>query len=381
MKRYVVGQDRSQSTLFPESLEDYIAEDSPVRSVDVFVDELDLLDLGFDGAEPRVTGRPAYHPGTLLKIYIYGYLNRIQSSRRLDRADQSPTPVSEARTEHLQHKVATIRAHLQELKHRGEQLAQSPDGQLSLTDPDARSMATSARGSGTVGYNVQVAVDAKHHLIVTHEVTNLGHDRTQLAAIGKQTQQALHVEKLTALADRGYYKSEEILECERAGITALVPKSQTSNNRAKGQFDRRDFRYHPEVNECQCPANQRAIWRVTTVEHGMTLHCYWTSACPRCPIKAQCTTADYRRITRWEHEAVLEAMQTRLEQMPQASRIRRQTVEHVFGTLKSWMRATHFLTKRFPNVSTEMSLHVLAYNLKRTMQILGVRPLMQLMRA
>jgi transposase len=478
MKRYVVGQDRSQSTLFPESLDEYIAEDNPVRVVDAFVDELDLLELGFEGAEPEETGRPAYHPGTLLKIYIYGYLNRVQSSRRLeretqrnveliwltgrlspdfktiadfrkdngkairrvcrefvllcrkldlfsealvaidgskfkavnnrdknftagklkarmqhleesiarylgdlDRADRGPTVVSEARVEHLQHKIETIRAHLKELGHRGEQLAQAPDGQVSLTDPDARSIATSARGSGIVGYNVQVAVDAEHHMILTHEVTHEGHDRDQLVPMGKQTQEVLEGKEITALADRGYFKGEQILECQSSGITALVPKPQTSGNQAKGQFDKRDFRYIPEDNEYECPAGQRAIWRFTTVEHGQTIHKYWTSACPRCPIKAQCTTGEYRRIARWEHEHVLEAMQAKLEQMPQASRIRRQTVEHVFGTLKSWMGATHFLTRGFPNVKTEMSLHVLAYNLKRAMRIFGVQPLMQAIRA
>jgi transposase len=477
MKRYVEAENRSQSTLFPESLDDYIAEDNPVRVVDVFVDELDLKALCFEGAQPEATGRPAYHPATMLKIYIYGYLNRIQSSRRLeretqrnveliwltgrlspdfktiadfrkdngkairrvcrefvvlcrslnlfseaivaidgskfkavnnrdknftdnklaarmqqleqsiarylgdlDRADRDPTAVTEGRVEHLKQKVETVRAQMQHLKQMGEQMQAAPDGQVSLTDPDARSMATSGHRTGVVGYNVQTAVDAKNHLIVAHEVTNSGSDRSQLSSMGKQTQEAMGVEKLTALADRGYFKGEEILECERAGITALVSKPQTSNNKAKGQFDKRDFRYIPADDEYRCPAGQRAIWRFAAVEHGMTLYRYWSSACPRCPIKAQCTTGDYRRITRWEHEEVLEAMQARLDQMPQASRIRRQTVEHVFGTLKAWMGATHFLMKRLRNVSTEMSLHVLAYNLKRAMQILGVVPLMQAMR-
>ena len=478
MKRFVEGQDRTQVTLFPESLDEYIAEDNPVRVVDVFVDELDLKDLGFEGAEPEATGRPAYHPATLLKIYIYGYLNRIQSSRRLeretqrnveliwlsgrlspdfktiadfrkdngpairlvcrefvllcrslnlftdalvaidgskfkavngrdrnftkhklkarmqqleesiaryladlDRADRNPSAVTEARVEHLKEKVKTVKAQMRRLKQLGQQMAQAPDEQISLTDPDARSMATSARGSGTVGYNVQTAVHAKHHLVVTHEVTNQGTDRAQLFSMGQQTQTALGTDKITALADRGYYAGPEILKCEQAGINVLVPKSHTSNNLAKGQFDKRDFRYIPRRDEYRCPAGQRAIWRFTTIEHGLTIHKYWSSACPHCPIKAQCTTGDYRRITRWEHEAVLEAMQGRLERMPEAARIRRQTAEHVFGTLKSWMGATHFLMKRLPNVKTEMSLHVLAYNLKRAMQILGVVPLMKAMRA
>ena len=242
-------------------------------------------------------------------------------------------------------------------------------------------MATSARGSGVVGYNVQTAVDAKHHLVVTHQVTNQGTDRSQLASMGKQAQEATGVEKLTALADRGYYKGEEILKCEQAGINVLVPKSHTSNNLAKGLFDKSDFRYDAARDEYRCPAGQRAIWRFKTIENGQLIHKYWSSACPRCPIKAQCTTGDYRRIARWEHEAVLEVMQSRLEKMPDAARIRRQTAEHVFGTLKSWMGATHLLMKRLPNVRTEMSLHVLAYNMKRAMQIFGVVPLIQVIRA
>jgi transposase len=478
MKRYVEGQDRSQATLFPESLDEYIAEDNPVRVVDVFVDELDLKDLGFEGAEPEATGRPAYHPATLLRIYIYGYLNRVQSSRRLeretqrnveliwltgrltpdfktiadfrkdngpairrvcrefvllcrslnlfsdalvaidgskfkavngrdrnftkhklkarmqqleesiaryladlDRADRSPSSVTEARVEHLKGKVATVKAQMRRLKQLGKQMDETPDEQISLTDPDARSMATSARGSGVVGYNVQTAVDAKHHLVVTHEVTNRGTDRGQLSSISQQTQETLGTDKLTALADRGYYAGPEILKCEQAGINVLVPKSHTSGNLAKGQFDKRDFRYNPRRDEYRCPAGQRAIWRFTTVEHDQVIHKYWSSACPRCPIKAQCTDGEYRRIARWEHEAVLEAMEKRLERMPDAARIRRQTIEHVFGTLKSWMGASHFLMKRLPNVKTEMSLHVLAYNLKRAMQIFGVVPLMKIMRA
>lgn len=161
----------------------------------------------------------------------------------------------------------------------------------------------------------------------------------------------------------------------------LVPKSHTSNNLAKGLFDKSDFRYDAARDEYRCPAGQRAIWRFKTIENGQLIHKYWSSACPRCPIKAQCTTGDYRRIARWEHEAVLEVMQSRLEKMPDAARIRRQTAEHVFGTLKSWMGATHLLMKRLPNVRTEMSLHVLAYNMKRAMQIFGVVPLIQVIRA
>jgi uncharacterized protein len=349
------------------------------RSLNLFSDAL----VAIDGSKFKaVNGRDRNFTKHKLKARMQQLEESIaRYLADLDRADRDPSTVTEARVEHLKDKVQIVKAQMQRLKHLGEQMSQTPDEQISLTDPDARSMATSARGSGVVGYNVQTAVDAKHHLVVTHEVTNQGTDRSQLSSMGKQAQEATGVEELTTLADRGYYKGDEILKCEQAGINALVPKSHTSNNLAKGQFDKRDFRYDAARDEYRCPAGERAIWRFKTIENGQLIHKYWSSACPRCPIKAQCTTGDYRRIARWEHEAVLEAMQSRLEQMPDAARIRRQTAEHVFGTLKSWMGATHFLMKRLPNVRTEMSLHVLAYNMKRAMQIFGVVPLIQVIRA
>jgi transposase len=478
MGRFVEGEDRSQSVLFPERLDEWIDEDNPVRVIDVFVDELNLGQLGFDGVQPAETGRPAYHPATLLKIYIYGYLNRIQSSRRLereaqrnveliwltgrlmpdfktiadfrkdngqairqvcrqfvelsrtldlfseaivaidgskfkavnnrdqnftprklqarieqleasidryldelDRADRQPNSVPESRVSQLKQKIATVKAQMHKLSGIGARLEQAPDQQVSLTDPDARSMATSGRGTGVVGYNVQTAMDTKHHMIVAHEVTNVGHDRAQLASMAKSARDAVGQPKLTVVADRGYFAGSQILECEREGISALVPKPLTSNSRAEGRFDKRDFVYDASRNEYRCPAGERAIWRMTTVERGLTLYRYWPSACPKCPLKAQCTPSDYRRITRWEHEAVLERMQNRLDQTPQASRLRRQTVEHAFGTLKAWMGSTHFLTKTLPRVSTELSLHVLAYNLKRAMNIFGAKTLIAAMKA
>jgi transposase len=476
MKRFIEGDDRSQSTLLPESLDDYVADDNPVRVIEVFVDGLDLGKLGFEGAAPKATGRPAYHPATLLKIYIYGYLNRIQSSRRLereaqrnleliwlarrlrpdfktiadfrkdngpairrvcgefialcrnlnlfseaivaidgskfkavnnrdknfterklkarmqqleesvgrylaelDRADREPTLVTEDRVSRLKEKISHIKEQMQRLNQIGTEMKSAPDEQVSLTDPDARSMATSGRGTGVVGYNVQTAVDTKSHLIVAHEVTNLGHDRTQLSSMAQQANQATGTGSLTVLADRGYFSGEEIRACELDGITPLVPKPLTSRSTKAGRFDKRDFIYIANSDEYQCPAGERAMLRYTTVEHGLTIHKYWSSACPGCKLRAQCTTDKYRRITRWEHEDVLERMQDRLDSKPEASRLRRQTVEHTFGTLKAWMGATHFLTKTLPRVSTEMSLHVLAYNLKRMMQIFGTQPLMKAM--
>jgi transposase len=478
MKRFIEGEERSQVTLLPECLDDYIGEDNPVRVVDAFVDELEVQRLGFDGAKPAATGRPSYHPGVLLKIYIYGYLNRVQSSRRLereaqrnvelmwltgrlapdfktiadfrkdhgdairkvcrefvvlcrrlklftdgivaidgskfkavnnrdknftdrklqarmeqledsikrylvelDRADRDATAVLPERVEHLKEKIAKVKQQMQTLGEIGEQMKASEDGQVSLTDSDARSMATSGRGTGIVGYNVQTAVDAKHHLIVAHEVTNVGHDRDQLANMSKLAKAATGERELIAIADRGYYEGYEILECEQAGIAALVPKPMTSNNLADRRFDKRDFVYDEHLDEYRCPAGQIAIYRFTAVEHGKTLHKYWSSACPSCPMKPQCTTGSNRRITRWEHENVLDLVQARLDGAPEAMRLRRQTVEHVFGTLKAWMGSAHFLTKTLPRVRTEMSLQVLAYNLKRVIKILGARPLIAALRS
>lgn len=468
MKRFIEGEERSQVTLLPECLDDYITEDNPVRVVDVFVDELRLHELGFDGAEPAVTGRPSYHPAVLLKIYIYGYLNRVQSSRRLereaqrnvelmwltgrlapdfktiadfrkdhgdairrvcrefvllcrrlklftdgivaidgsrfkavnnpdknftdrkvqarmeqleqnikhylaelDRADRDPATVLPGRVDRLREKIARVKEQMRALGEIGKQMKATEDGQLSLTDPDARAMATGSRGSGIVGYNVQAAVDAKHHMIVAHEVTNVGHDRDQLATMAQLAKQETGERELIALADRGYYEGYEILKCEQAGIAAVVPKPLTSNNRAEGLFDKRDFVYDERKNEYRCPAGQIAIYRSTRTERGKTLHRYWSSACPACPMKPRCTTGPNRHIARWEHESVLDVVQERLDRAPEAMRLRQQTVEHVFGTLKAWMGSTHFLTRTLPRVRTEMSLQVLAYNLKRAINILG----------
>jgi transposase len=476
MKRFMEGECRTQTTLLPESIDDYITDTNPVRIVDVFVDELDLAKLGFEGVEPAITGRPAYHPAILLKIYIYGYLNRIQSSRRLekeaqrnvelmwlvgrltpdfktiavfrkdngkairsvcrqfvvlcqqlglfsealvaidgskfkavnnrdrnftsaklqrrmedieasinryltaiDTADRQEPAIAKVKTERLEGKIAALKEQMKALKDIEIQLNKAPDKQISLTDPDARSMKT--RGTGMVGYNVQTAVDTKHHLIVAHEVTNIGIDRDQLTSMAKQARSAMAVQELTVIADRGYFKSEEILACHEAGIKALVPKCKTSGAKAAGRFDKADFIYIAENNEYRCPAGKALIWRSSRVEQGLNLHRYWSSDCQQCPMKAQCTPSPARRVSRWEHEDVLETMQTRLDNAPDSMRIRRQTVEHPFGTLKAWMGATHFLTKQLKNVSTEMSLHVLAYNMKRVINIMGPSAMIEAIRA
>ncbi|MFQ5974438.1 MAG: IS1182 family transposase [Alphaproteobacteria bacterium] len=479
MKRFIEGVDRGQSTFFPECLEDWVDEDNPVRVIDVFVDELDLGGLGFDRAQPEATGRPGYHPSVLLKLYIYGYLNRVQSSRRLEReagrnvevmwltnrlapdhktiadfrrdngaaigrvcsqfvalcrqlglfaaaavavdgskfkavnnrdrnftqakmqrrmeqieksvaryldqldsADrQEPSVATATKTARLTEKIAKLKEEMGRLEALEAQMRAAPDQQISLTDPDSRSMATSGRGSGVVGYNVQAAVDTEHHLIVAHDVTNVGSDRAQLAEISKQAKAVLAVERLDVVADRGYFNSTEILACDRAGITVTLPKPLTSGAKAQGRFGKQDFRYLADEDVYICPAGERLTYRFTREEKGLALRRYWTSACVTCALKDRCTPSKERRISRWEHEHVLEAVQRRLDENPQAMRQRRETVEHPFGTIKSWMGATHFLTKTLRRVRTEMALHVLAYNLKRVMNIMGIGPLIAAMSA
>ena len=473
MKRFIEGVERSQSTLFPDRLDDWVGEDNAVRVVDVYVDGLDLCGLGFDRVEPAATGRPSYHPAVLLKLYIYGYLNRVQSSRRLEReagrnvevmwlcgrrvpdhktiadfrkdngaaigkvcsqfvalcrrldllvdtsvavdgskfkavnardrnftaakmarrmeqieesverylhqldsADrQEPSLARTTKTVRLQDKIAKLREEMERLEKLEVRRLAAPDRQISLSDPDARSMATSGRGSGMVGYNVQAAVDTKHHLVVAHEVTNVGSDRAQLSTITKQAKAALGTDALDVVADRGYFSGEQILACEEAGITVTLPKPQTSANRAKGRFVKQDFVYVAEDDVYLCPADERLVYRYTNVEKGLTLRRYWASVCQACPLKDQCTTGKERRITRWQHEHVLEAVERRLDEHPEAMRQRRETVEHPFGTIKCWMGATHFQTRTLKRVSTEMALHVLAYNLKRVINLIGIAPL------
>jgi transposase len=476
MKRFIEGENREQGTLLPEHLDDYVGADNPVRVVDVFVDELDLGGLGFERVQPARTGRPAYHPAVLLKLYIYGYLNRIQSSRRLEReaqrnvelmwltgrlipdfktianfrkdngkairnvcrqfvvlcqqldlfsdavvaidgskfkavnssdrnftnaklkrrmeeieanisrylveldtADRHEPAAAQARSVRLNDKIAALKSQMATLKEIEAKLDATGETQISLTDPDARSMMT--RGAGIVGYNVQTAVDAKHHLIVEHEVTNVGSDRDQLSGMAKKARAAIGSATLTAIADRGYFKGEEILACREAGIATLVPATMTSNAKAEGRFDKADFIYDQQRNEYRCPAGQSLIWRFASVEKGMTNHRYWSSNCKGCLLKEKCTPSPQRRVTRWEHQDVLEEMQARLEQHPDAMRIRRSSVEHPFGTIKSWMGWTHFLTKGLERVKTEMSLHVLAYNLKRLMTLMGIAGVMDAIRA
>ena len=304
------------------------------------------------------------------------YLHQLDSADR-----QEPSLARTTKTGRLKDKIAKLKDEMQRLEKLEVEMLATPDQQLSLTDPDARSMATSGRGSGMVGYNVQTAVDTRHHLIVAHEVTNVGTDRSQLCNMAKKTKAALAADALAVVADRGYFSGEEIVACEDAGITVTLPKPLTSGSKARGQFTKQDFRYVAADDVYVCPAGERLVYRYTNVEKGLTLRRYWTNVCRSCAIKDRCTTGKERRVTRWEREHVLEAVQRRLDEHPEAMRLRRGTVEHPFGTIKSWMASTHFQMKTLKRVGTEMALHVLAYNLKRVIAIMGIGPLIAAMAA
>jgi hypothetical protein len=300
---------------------------------------------------------------------------------QLETADRHGDAVPEAKVARLKDKITKLKEEVTRLNAINAEMMKSEDKQISLTDPDARSMATSGKDTGIVGYNVQTAVDIKNHLIVAHQVTNVGTDRHQLSNMAEQARTEMGVETLDAVADRGYYTGEEIRACEQAGITVTLPKPQTSGAKAAGRFGKQDFVYVAADDVYICPARERLPYHYTNVEDGKTLRRYWTNNCQACALKSKCTTGQERRITRWEHEAVLETVQARLDHHPEKMTVRRSTAEHPFGTIKCWMGATHFLTKRLPKVSTEMALNVLAYNMKRVMAIIGVAALLEAMAA
>jgi transposase len=479
MAGFIEGVDRGQLSLLPESLDQWVEDSNPVRVIDAFVEQLDLDELGFKMAEPADLGRPGYNPALHLKLYIYGYLNRIQSSRRLERECQrnlevmwllgrlapdhktiadfrkdngaaikkvcarfvelcrqmgllakasvaidgskfkavnnrdknfttakvekrrtqleesvarylaqldtadlhEPSESVELKKTYLKEKLEKLKSEMEKLEAIERQVLASPAQQISLTDPDSRSMATSGRGSGVVGYNVQTAVDTEHHLIVAHEVTNVGNDTAHLANTAKAAKAALHVDELEAVADRGYFDGEEILACDRASITVTLPKRMTSGAKSEGRFGKQDFVYLADEDVYRCPAGEKLKYYYTNEEKGQKLHRYWTNACRTCALKAKCTKGPQRRITRWEHEEVVEAVQARLDRNPDAMRTRRETVEHPFGTIKMRMGATHFLMKTLPKVASEMALCVLTYNLTRVLNIVGVANLMEAIKA
>lgn len=481
MAGFIEGFDRQQTMLLPEHLDDYVDENSPVRAVDAFLDMLDLATLGFN-VQPSSTGRPGYHPGLLLRIYLYGYLNQIQSSRRLerecgrnleliwltgrlkpdfktiadfrkdngpairktcqqfvalcrnmglldgdvvaidgsrfkalnaktknytrgklrqkldeidkaidrylgelDRADavfeQTGTVLPEARMERTLRKLEHLKKEAVRYRSIEQRMDETGETQVSLSDPDARSMATTARMPRIVGYNVQTAVEADHHLIVAHEVTMLGFDRDALSMMAVAAGDEMTTDQLTAIADKGYYKGEEIVVSEEAGISVVVPKPMTSNAGARGQFDKADFAYDAAKDVYICPAGEDLIYRFTSQQDGKAIRSYWSGACADCVIKDKCTTGKERRVRRWEHEDVLERVQARLDADPTRLAVRSMTVEHPYGTIKSWMGATHFKMRTLKKVATEMALHVLAYNMTRVMNIMGIPAMIAAMKA
>src|SRR6201994_2218663 len=285
MRRFVEEADRGQWTLLPECLDDFIDESNPVRVIDVFVDALDLAEMSFEGVEPAATGRPSYHPSVLLKLYIYGYLNRVQSSRRLEREAGRNVEVMWL------------------------------TGRLA---PDHKTIADFRKDNGTAIRKVCARFVAL----------------CRMMGLLTQASVAIDGSKFKAVNNR-------------------------DENFTRAKMQRRMGQIEGYTNE----------------ENGLVLRRYWTNACQSCAIKRSCTPSKQRRITRWEQEHVLEAVQRRLDEHPEQMRQRRETVEHPFGTLKARMGATHFLMKRLPRVATEMALHVLAYNLTRVINIMGPGPL------
>lgn len=463
--------------LFPERLEDLVGEDHLVHVVDIFVDELDLAGLGFHRHVPAKTGRLGYHPGILLKLFIYGYLNLIPSSRRLEREagrnveliwltgrlvldhktiadfrrdngrairrtcaqfmelcrrigvlkgdtvavdgskfkavnnrDRNFTKgkvtsrlahleaevgryideaeridrqeTGEARAEraaHLSGRYRAIRQEIERLLAMEKALQDVLDGQISLTDPDARAMATRAQHGGHAGYNIQNVVDAETHLIVTHEVTNQGHDRNLLTVMATKARAALKRDNLHILADKGYFSAREILACQKAGVPATLPRPDASGSRAGGRYVKADFAYEADADIYRCPAGEALVYRYTTEEDGIQLRRYWTEVCGGCDLKSRCTTGKERRISRWEEEHLIEEATARRRGPTAPMMVRRATVAHPFGTLKAWMGPAHFLTRGLRNASTEFALNVLAYNIKQMISLIGIPGLMKAM--
>lgn len=470
---YIAGTDRTQAVLLPEVLDDYVGADNPVRFLDAFVAQLDLSALGFQRAVPAETGRPGYDPADLLRLYLYGYLHRIRSSRRLEQEthrnvelmwllrrltpdfktiadfrrdhpralkgvcrevillcrrldlfggellaidgskfravnarDRSYTPAKLAKLQReidqtitrylreldrqdqtevgtegpsaavLQEKIAALQERRAQYTAYQQQLVASGETALSLTDRDSRPMMS--RGRVEVCYNVQTAVDAKHKLIVAEDVTNAAADRDQLSPMATAAQDALGSATPVVVADRGYYHGAEIKRCLEAGMPPLVPRPLTSANEARGLFTKDDFVYEPGADGYRCPAGEWLTYRSTTVELGRTIKNYRTSACGRCALKFRCTrNKDGRKITRWVDEHLLEEMAQRLRRDRALFAQREALSEHPFGTMKRAMDQGYFLLKGLRKVRGEFSLTVLAYNLKRVLNLVSVPRLLE----
>jgi len=470
--KYIRGSDRGEVLLLPEVLEDYIAPENPVRFIDAFVGQLDLVAAGFTHAQLNETGRPPYDPKDLLRLYLYGYLNRVRSTRGLEReagrnleviwllrklrpdfktiadfrrdnakgikaagreftllcrrlqlfggelvaidstkikaqnakgrnysaarlaalqkeleeklssylAELDEADVSEGRgpaqlsAAELKEKIAHLEKRKAELEAVAPEVAEK--GQVSLTDPESRAMSM-GHGS-TIGYNVQAAVDAKHSLIIATAVTQTTSDLNALGTMALQAQEALGTEKLKVVADKGYYNGKEILLCDTIGVSAYVAKPLTSANTARGLYGKERFRYDPQRNCYTCPAGQTLTYRFTSDEAGRATAYYRTTACGKCPLKPKCTrNRGNRTITRLGCEEVQEAMAARVKQHPQIMRRRKATIEHCFGTIKRSLGYDYFLTRGKRNVTTEVNLTVLVYNLKRACNQVGVQNLIR----
>lgn len=471
---YINGEAREQATLFPERIEDYVAKDNPVRFVDKFVDSLNFSQLGFKQSVPKEIGRPAYHPGDLLKLYIYGYLNGIRTTRKLEKEtvrnvevmwllrklkpdfrtianfrkenrdslkgvfhqfsvlchqlelfgkelvgidgskfqavnsndnnyserkletvikhydqrieeylnqlelqEQEEEKVPTVTEEELKEKIKQLQERKEEKEKLLDQLRQSEQNEISLTDPDSRRL---HNGDGSIiGYNVQISADSKHFLIVDFEVTNDKTDQNQLANMSIKTKEALQVETLKVVADRGYYHSEEIKSCEDAGIETYV--DSIAKVHPKGLFSKEQFVYQPQTDTYLCPAGQQLTFRGEKLEQGRQIRWYETSACKKCAIKHLCTTQlnRNRRVIRWIHETILETVAKRVAENPDVMKLRKAIVEHPFGTIKRNMNQSYFLLKGFKKVTAEMSLTCLAYNIKRVLNILGVENVMEIL--
>jgi transposase len=475
--RYIEGTPREQKLLFPESIDDYIEADNPVRFIDAFVDSLDLTAVGFKRTTLAATGRPPYMPGDLLKLYIYGYLNRVRSSRKLeqechrnvevmwllrklkpdhktiadfrkdnrkafkevfksfcllcrelelfggelmaidgskfkavnnqqrnftktrvekhlkelegriegylealDEADRQESLCPQLSAEALQAKIEQLQVRQAKYQDYLAQMEERGDSQLSLTDPDSRSMPKSPKAP--VAYNVQTAVDSKHHLIVAQDVTNEVTDRNQLSPMALEAKAMLGIEEGKVVADMGYSHGQELKTCVEAGLEPYVPRPETSANRKLGLFGKEQFSYELDTDTYRCPAGETLTFRFDTVEKGRHIRYYKTSACGQCALKEKCTrNKEGRRITRWVHEEIIEQTQQRVKDNPEMMQQRKQLVEHPFGTIKHWWDQGHFLMCGLEKVRAEFSLSALAYNLKRVINILGVSHLMAILKS
>ena len=475
---YITGHDRDQMLLLPEAVDDYVTADNPVRFIDAFVDGLDLAATGFARVVPEATGRPGYAPGDLLKLYIYGYLNRVRSSRRLeaethrnleviwllrhlrpdfktiadfrrdnraafrsvfrefvllcrqldlfgrellavdgtrikavnnknrnftraslrqyiDEADkrlvdylrrldeddvvEGGASSAGSRVHNLVEKIEAIRGKRDRLHGLLTELERTGESQISLTDPDSRAMAGHTRVA--VGYNAQLAVDAKHKLIAEQEVTNQVVDMGLLKQTAEPARAILGVERIDVVADRGYFKIEDIEACDRAGLTPHVPKPRRGPSVRKGFFHKDEFRYDPDRDVFACPGGQILEPRHYGKSRNLQKIDYSNpAACPVCPLRARCTT-NVRRVSRLENEAVLDRMAARLKARPELLDRRRETVEHPFGSIKQWMNQGAFLMRGLDNVRAEFSLTALVYNLRRALNIVGVRAMTAAVRA